>query len=247
VNKVPTWNDHEFGAELATTGTQISQVSNEGSDCMEFSAVADVDAAALVKIGIDFDLDGTEDYTSPIDETHWHVARTLIHAPLGYGKDLRFVVRKEGDGRAVLAEIRLQRVTTCTGARVLLHGLPVGDACSDDTQCASGICCGRTDVPDGDGGTATFLGSCSQCCGNRACTGGATCKARSDTQLNPFIAPPLQCDPQQKHGAKDDPCFDDTDCQSTCDGASFVKDPSCADAGPGTSCATVEVHAGRCR
>src|SRR5262249_37305589 len=110
VNKVPTWNDHEFGAELAEKGTQISQLSTEGSDCMEFSVVADVDAVADVKIGIDFDLDGSEDYTSSVGETHWHVARTLIHAPLGYGRLLRFMVRKQGEGHAVLAELRLQRV-----------------------------------------------------------------------------------------------------------------------------------------
>jgi hypothetical protein len=242
VNKVPTWNEHEFGVELADKGTQISQVSTEGSGCMEFSAVADVDAAADVIIAIDFDLDGTEDYTSQVGETHWHIARTLVYAPLGYGANFRFIVRKRGEGKATLAEIRLQRTTTCSGPRVDVRGtFLVGDPCADDAECASGICCGR--APDGG---LPILGACSQCCG-ALCTDGSVCKPRANLTPIPFAAAPALCDPQNHHGAKNDPCFDDTDCQSGCEGAVEVKNPVCADAGDAGKCATVEVHAGRCR
>jgi hypothetical protein len=239
VRKAPTWNDHEFGVELVDPGTQISQTSSEGSECMEFSAVADVEAAADVKVAIDFDLDGKEDYKSNIDETHWHVARTLIHAPPGYGQHLRFIVRKEGAGHALLAELRLQRATTCSGPPEALTGMPIGDVCTDDSQCASHVCCGVQHVGDGIG----IYGSCSQCCGS--CTAGATCKPRSDFPSRFVIAPPSLCDPQQKKGNMGDPCFDDSDCVRTCAGVMKVLDPSCADAGQGT-CAVVEYHAGTC-
>jgi hypothetical protein len=245
VGKTPTWNDHEFGVELIDVGTQISQISTEGSDCMEFSAVADVEAAADVIIGIDFDLDGQADYTSPVSETHWHVARTVIFGPSGYGKTVHVVVRKRGDGHAVLAEIRLQRVTTCTGARFEMKEVPIGGLCWANAQCASGICCGQQD--DVNGGVVS-LGACSQCCATKApCSDGAACKPRTDMPIGTYGAPPQLCDPQDHHGKANDPCFDDQDCQSGCEGASVVKDSSCADAGPAGPCPAAEMHAGHCR
>jgi hypothetical protein len=240
VAKAPTWNEHEFGVELVDVGTQISQLSSEGSDCMEFSAVADVGAAAQVRVGIDFNLDGKEDYTSQIGETHWHVTRTLIYAPLGYGQHLRFLVHKEAEGRAVLAELRLQRATGCNGARAPIAGLLIGDFCTQDAECSSQICCGRRDLTQ-DGGVVTIPGTCSACCDGHPCPGGGTCAARANTLVSLWSPPPRQCDPGLRRGTQGAPCFADDDCASGCDGAEFIKDPTCG------ACGTVAVHAGQCR
>jgi hypothetical protein len=201
-----------------------------------------------VEIGIDFNLDGKEDYTAPIAETHWHVAQSLIYAPLGYGNDIRFVVRKKGNGRAVLADLRLQRTGGCSGERIVPNNrFPVGDECTEDSQCASNLCCGRTDLPQPDGGVATLPGACSACCPGRvACGDGGTCAARSDITPPLFAARPLICDPQKAKGTTGAACFADDDCANGCVGALWVKDPSCADGGS-PLCATLDVHAGSCR
>ncbi len=237
VKRVPTWHPDDYGVELGDAPTQISQETGEGSDCMEFSAIADVAAESQTSVEVDFDLDGVADYHVPIAQTGWRPAKALIYGPL-YAKRLRFIVRKDGPGRSVLAEIRLQRVTTCTGSRVQTTGLGVGAACDADQECGSGICCGV-----GSGKV------CSACCKDqgRGCATGQTC-AYADVpaaEANRTLLPQL-CDPGLGRGKKGEPCVDAADCAShACTGVTYARPSDCPEAGA-LDCFPDRVRAGHC-
>jgi hypothetical protein len=140
VKQASTWHPDDYGVELVDAPTQISQDTKEGAPCMEFSAVADVDVASQTKIQVDWNADGVVDFESPVAATHWGRTSTLVFAPDGWGSELRFIVRKDGGGRAVLAEMRLRVVQTCTGARPTLRHVASGSACAADAECESGTC-----------------------------------------------------------------------------------------------------------
>ncbi len=238
VQRVPTWHPTDYGVSFVATPSQISQESAQGSDCMEFSAVANVDASAQVKIQVDLNLDGTIDFEAPIAETNWRPAKILIHGPKNVGEQLRFVVRKEGVGNAVLAELRLRRVDTCTGPRVTIKDLPVGARCGDGAECTSGDCC---------------LGTCSQCCPGESaggCSGQVECAvpAQLPPGLSPYVLPrfPWLCGPGTHIGLGAAACVAASDCVSNaCDGAIYHPAASCADGG--TSGCFDGVIAGHCR
>ena len=50
VKQAATWHPDDYGVELVDTPTQISQKTTEGSSCMEFSAIADVEASAQMPL-----------------------------------------------------------------------------------------------------------------------------------------------------------------------------------------------------
>ncbi len=238
VKQTSTWHADDYGVELLDTPTQISQDTREASDCMEFSAVADVDAAAGTRVQVDFNLDGVPDFDEAIAETHWGRARLLIHAPdhfNDYGDRVRVILRKNGVGRAVLAEIRLQRVETCTGGRTTLRHVAVGESCVSPAECESSVCCGSI---------------CSTCCatGPNACTGGDACGrprvvAPTPSPGGELAAVPSLCGPGLSHGAAGAPCINANDCASNaCEGA--TPESECfGDAG----CFVTKVHPGKCR
>ena len=234
VKQAATWHPDDYGVELVDAPTQISQKTTEGSSCMEFSAIADVEASAQAKIQVDFNFDDVVDFEAPIPESHWAKTSTLIHAPEHYGDTLRFIVRKEGTGRAVLAEIRLQRVTTCTGAAPTLRNVPIGEQCASPSECDSGVCCN---------------GICAPCCSPspNTCKAGVACAPPKVNFPNPLTgappALPMLCAPGESQGAAGDACINANDCASgTCTGATPVS--ACyGDAG----CAVVKVRAGTCR
>ena len=254
VRRVPTWHANDYGVELVDTPTQISQETTEGSECMEFSAVADVEARAQVRIQVDFNLDGVPDFDEAIDETHWRPTKKIIHTPKGRGAHFRFIIRKEGTGRAVLAEMRLVRATSCTNPVIELKYLGIGDTCGSDAECKDGLC-DTLSLPQADGGVAVLPGTCGACSAARFCANGGVCKKpeRTELDLSPgfFYEPrPNLCAPGEAKGAAGEPCVADIDCaSSTCEGVVLHPNPAC-DGGvglAGTSCKPTGVRAGRCR
>ena len=143
-----TWHPDDYGVELVDAPTQISQESSEGAPCMEFSAVADVEAASQTKVLVDWNLDGVTDFEAPVAETHWGRTSTLVFAPDGWGDKLRFFIRKDTAGHSVLAEIRLRVAHTCAGTRPTLRHVASGNACAADAECESGTCV-RNQAPRG--------------------------------------------------------------------------------------------------
>lgn len=261
VRRVPTWHPNDFGVELVDAPTQISQETTEGSECMVFSAVADVDARAQVKVQVDFTLDGTPDFEVPIAETHWRPAKTIIHAPPGHGTTFRFILRKEGEGHAALAEMRLQRAdaSECSAPAIDLHDLAVGDRCATNAECKGGLC-DTVKVRAEDGGSNELPGTCGACASNTTCGNGTRCRKPDRTELALtaafFFDPrPNLCGPGEVKGATGESCVAPSDCASgACDDVLLHANPAC-DGGVrtdgiglvGTGCEPIGVRAGRCR
>jgi len=208
IQPVPTWNADDLGVSFVETPTQISQVTTESSaTCVLFTSVANIDPAADLTIAVDFNSDGSFEFTGQLGATQWQKVETEITAPAAY-QGITFVLRKGGTGPAVLAEMRIQSSTGCTAAPVTIDAgtLAFGEKCADNTECAPGLACT---------GAATDL-LCSQCSASTPCTNGASCTTRS-------VFLPSQCGPGQGLGKTGDPCLNGSDCASgACDGATPV-------------------------
>ncbi|MGH7293847.1 MAG: hypothetical protein ACRELB_02885, partial [Polyangiaceae bacterium] len=245
---VPTWNQNDLGVSFTETPTQISQATTEAqATCLLFTSVADIDPAADMTLSVDFDSDGTVEYTGPIGATHWQKVQQEITAPAAY-QGITFTLRKAGAGTAVLAEMRIQSTSDCSAppAAIGAGSLVLGEKCGDSSECAAGLTCAA--VYDGD--TTDLL--CSQCSSSQACPGdaGVACTTRS-------VFLPLQCGPGQGLGQPGDPCLAGSDCASgACDGATPVAlgdeagacdlDGALGDADP-SNCQWYAARGGQCR
>lgn len=247
IQRVPTWNENDFGVSFTTTGTQISQVTGENqAACLLFTTVADIDPSAQMSIAVDFDNDGTIDFQAPLGASDWHKVQAEIPTPPEYD-GITFHIRKGGTGAAVLAEMRVVSTTGCTPLPIPPGrlGEPCGDV--DGAACTQGLVCSKQNL-------------CVQCNSEIACANGAACQ---DQVSQAFV-----CGPGQHLGQTGDPCVLDTDCASNgCDGADLsslaavfkVTDAGCSTAAPGcdvdasldggelAACACIFSHGGTCR
>jgi hypothetical protein len=139
IARVPTWHPRDYGVELLD-GAEISQlVEADPVECIEFELIADVSAEAEVQLELDFMDDGTSDHSERIAESNWARLRFKIAAPTWY-RGVRFIVRKLGTGRAVLAQLSASSSSDCRGEPVELDRRPDGGRCEAGAQCASGTC-----------------------------------------------------------------------------------------------------------
>jgi hypothetical protein len=203
ISRVPTWNANDFGVSLLEAPTQISQDTSEASaTCLLFTTVANIDASAEVTLAVDFDIDGKVERQLSLGATRWHRVELEITAPAAY-KGIRFSIRKDGTGTAVVAEMRVRSTTGCTGPAPVLHDLVLGQTCASDGECESGVC-----------GDVSGFPVCTQCSEQHPCTNGE-CAAG----FFPF----LQCGPGQHLGPARETCVTDSDCQSDrCEGTAMV-------------------------
>ena len=272
IRRAPTWHKNDPGVELLDTPTAISQVVDKSTKCLAFTTIADVEASAQVTVGIDFDDDGTIDHEQPIAATGFREVKTLVTAPVRYAS-FRVIVTKKGQGRAVLAQMRIQSAGGCTAPPLRLRDRPLGAPCAqgEPSECRSGVCCEGvcaeccTDPKfldfSEDGGASVVNGESAVKPPEVPCPEGQTCRRREVRQLAAFVTiVPLQCDPGMGVRPPGAVCLADDDCASgTCDGATaeakdsqFFVRPDAApcetdfpDAGGG-DCALTSVRDGRC-
>jgi hypothetical protein len=211
IQRVPTWNVNDLGVSFVDQGTQISQQTNETeARCLLFTTVANIDASADMKLLVDFDLDGKIDDVLPLGASQWHKVEIEMTTPAAYD-GIGFILRKDGDGTAILAEMRVRSITGCSGPPPSRMDLGLGQACTDDSECESQVC--------GDGPGVRLCGECSA---SHPCAFGAC-----ETIGVPFA----QCAPGQHLGPPGALCIQDSDCQSdACDGATLEPPPG-SDAG----------------
>ncbi len=110
VQQVPTWHELDEGAQLLGPRTAISQVSpidEHDAECIRFSLVADADEDATLTLELDFMDDGSIEYSHEIPADDWETVSYHITPPTRY-LGLRFRIRMEGEGRAVIAQVRAQ-------------------------------------------------------------------------------------------------------------------------------------------
>ena len=247
ISRVPTWDANDLGVSFDQTPTIISQATSENqATCLLFTSVANIDAQAMMTLGVDFNNDGSIESTTTISATQWQKVQAEITAPAAY-QGINFIITKGGTGTAVLAEMRIQKTTGCNPANQVEAGtLVLGDACSANADCPTNLVCAG--------------GVCSQCNDTTLlCNAGVMCTTKYPTA--PYInlgypepALPLQCGPGQRLGTTGAPCVGDDDCASgQCNGA--IEVPPGGDAGPcdfnavdagASNCSGYEVRGGKC-
>lgn len=140
IQKVPTWNDHDFGVSLVGPQVILTQTTSISSvPCLEFKVIADIDPAATVYLQMSFTGDGVNQYSQRIPGAAWQPLTLLVSAPTWYDS-LAVTIDKESDGRAVLARLEVNSGGGCTGAPIPLDDRPSGASCEAGDQCASGTC-----------------------------------------------------------------------------------------------------------
>jgi len=212
IQRVPTWTQEDFGVSFldnGSQGTEISQVTEENqATCILFTSVGNIDPTAEMTVSVDFNNDGSIDYTGTLGSATWQTVQTEITAPPRY-QGITFYVKKNGTGTAILAEMAIQSRSGCTAAAPKIGNLRLGEACSSTAECAPWLVC-----PAWVDGGAQF---CGQCTDQIPCAGGAACQQRS-------VFLPLQCGPGQGLGPSGGPCLANSDCASgACDGATPVE------------------------
>ena len=177
--------------------------------------VAKIDPGVRIFLELDFLDDGVIDFQQRLPESDFDQLRFLITPPQWYD-GVRFILRKDGPGRAVLAELSAQPSTACTAPPVALLARPDGIECESDDDCANGRC--------------TYDDRCGGCIDDGYCIDGKVCGfAPVRTAYVTICVEP----------AKDelgDRCLDDAECASgICCGGACSECCTSADCG-GSEC-----------
>ena len=109
VERTGTWHTKDYGISFLETGTQISQTQPlDEVECLRFEMIADVATEARVVLWLDFDTDGTVDREQAVPAVRWENVPFVIAVPQGSGS-VRYMLRKQGQGRAVVAQLTVQK------------------------------------------------------------------------------------------------------------------------------------------
>lgn len=106
IERVGSWHPKDYAVSFVDKGTQISQLSRDPAPggCIRFAMIADVQPRAELSLQLDFHDDGVIDDEQKIPAISWQETSFLVRAPRSYSK-VRYILRKQGDGRAVLAQL----------------------------------------------------------------------------------------------------------------------------------------------
>ncbi len=173
VEKVATWHPSDAGASLVGGVVAISQYADataRDADCIRFDLTGDVDEGVQLSIEMDFYDDGIVEVSHPMTTDDYQEVSYVVTAPDQFD-GIRFRIRKVGDGRAVLAQVRARAVeqTSCPADPPEVT-IPDGRECSSDSFCQSGHC---SDVPlVSSFGDPQSIGICSECDSNDDCGDG---------------------------------------------------------------------------
>lgn len=162
----------DLGGELVGNACAAPVGGSSRNVCRRFEVLADVSADAQVFLELDYGDDGIVDYEQPIAATSWRPVSFLLPLP-GWATVTRYSIRKRADGRALLAQFGVFSDSECAGA-VQVDERHLGAFCSDDEQCASGIC---ADVGDRT--------ACSECATDDECGADEVCDLLLDVDAVP--------------------------------------------------------------
>lgn len=115
IERVGSWHDKDYAVSFVATGTQISQLSRATvpGSCIRFDMIADVEPRAELSLQVDFHDDGVIDVAQAVPAARWQDTSFLIHTPGSYTK-VRYIFRKAGEGRALLAQVWADLEGGCT-------------------------------------------------------------------------------------------------------------------------------------
>lgn len=178
ITKVQTWHARDFGADLVSPATTISQVLPYGSEdvaCIHFNLLANIDPAVDVVLNLDFG-DGTTGVSQTLSSGAWAPADYHLVPPT-YFQSVRVSIRKRGAGHAVLARIQATKSSSaCAGTPpVGAINRPDGATCEAAAQCAGARCDARPLAAELIPDPTTPRAVCAACAGNADCAAGYVC------------------------------------------------------------------------
>lgn len=165
VERVGTWHPNDYAVSLESDDAALIQenakVDYRDTDCFEFEMVAKIDRGVKVFLELDFLADGSVEFSQRLPESKWQRRSFRVTAPDWY-KKVRFIIRKEGPGQALLAEITARTADhQCTAPPIELAERPEGALCADSDQCAAALAC--------------ISGRCGACGDDRSCADNEVC------------------------------------------------------------------------
>ncbi len=196
VRKVSTWHKGDYGVELVGEEVALSQLVTEHFECLHFDLLADVDGPQVF-VELDFFDDGSIEHQERVAGVDFAPVRFRVAMPPWY-ESVRFRIHKQGDGRAVLAQVLLVAGEGCDTEPILLHDIPLGSLCSDGDACSSGLCLDPAEDDDLDG-------ICAECDADTACSPGLVCGRGYGTWAT------LACGTAGRH-LLGETCFGDAEC-----------------------------------
>lgn len=143
VERVGSWHTNDYALQLVGDDAQLSQVNGvlqESTNCLDFSLVAKIDRGVRVFLELDFMNDGTVEFSQQLPVSDWDRLTFKVTPPTWY-RGVTFSIRKDGPGRAIVAELAASRAWgACTAPPIELSDRPFGARCTSGDDCASGSC-----------------------------------------------------------------------------------------------------------
>jgi hypothetical protein len=216
VKRVGTWHPNDYAVSLLSDDAALIQengtVDYRDTDCFDFAMVAKIESGVKVFLELDFLADGTVEFSQRLPVSDWQRRTFRVTAPEWYSK-VRFIIRKEGPGLAILAEISAQTAKgQCSAPPIELLERPQGAVCSSDDQCADELGCTG--------------GHCGACDGDASCDAGKICALqdvdntrykicleRASAQLGAACDRNEQCDTGLCAEGACSECSSDSECQ----------------------------------
>jgi hypothetical protein len=236
IAKAQTWHVRDYGVDLVSPATTISQVLPYGSGdvaCVHFSLLADIDPAVDVVLNLDFG-DGTAGVSQTLSGA-WTPADYHLVTPT-YFQSVRVSIRKRGVGHAVLAKIQATKSSSvCAGTPSAgATNRPAGATCETAAQCAGARCDPRPLATELIPDATVARGVCAACADDADCAAGDVCDLGwSSAFPEPF--PSCLAHPALPLGARclsDEACATGVCCGGVCS-TCCASGPGC---GAGQSC-----------
>jgi hypothetical protein len=142
ITRAPTWHERDYGVGLVGSTVLLSQRNDFGqdrADCLSYDLLANIGDKATVTLEMDFDEDGVVEFTQVLPLGPWATLSYKAPAPSWY-KSIKFSIRKQGEGPATLARIRVGADFDCQGTPPSTPNRPGGARCESAAQCTSGVC-----------------------------------------------------------------------------------------------------------
>jgi hypothetical protein len=116
IRRVGTWHEADYAVELASKNASIWQHierNDERFQCVDVTLFGDWTLDSKLVLELDWNDDGTADWSEPLSAQHWQ-RWTITPSAQAWFSRFKVTLRREGNASAVIAEVRVRRVDSCT-------------------------------------------------------------------------------------------------------------------------------------